>query len=141
MRNILLGFILVIAMSSCFNRGTTPSSMFPIKSGEVWEAQITTGNGVVRTNFRLESAPVYDGYASVSAPFATTNGVHRGEGTVLLESNLFSAYFWLSNERFDFVSCQVYYAEGLETITRGYSGFVFEGTSRTLKDGCVLKRM
>ncbi len=130
----------LVSMTACYNRGTTSASMFPIKSGELWEAQLTTAKGMITTNFQLKGAPTSDS-SGVEGHFSTTNGVRRGLGEVLLSSNLFLTYFWLSDEKYDFVSCEVHYAENLEQTTTGFAGFIADGTSRTLKDGCTLKRI
>jgi hypothetical protein len=134
--------VLAFVITACFNRGTSTTSMFPIKSGELWEAQIIAGNKTILTEFRLDGAPAIDSDTkNLQANFTTTNGVKRGSGQVLLASNLFISYFWLSDNKYDFVSCQVQYAENLEPITRGYSFFVLDGTSRSLENGCTLRRL
>lgn len=139
---LLLGSALALVLSSCYNRGTSPASVFPIKSGERWEASITIGDRALTTEFELKGAPARENYSeNVGADFRTTNGIKRGRGYVMYSSNLFLTYFWLSDDQYDFVGCQVQYGQALERQTVGFSRFVYQGTSQTLKDGCTLTRI
>jgi hypothetical protein len=139
---LVLGAVLAFMLSACYNRGASATSVFPIKSGERWEASITIGDRTITTEFELESAPIRESYSEdVSAEFRTTNGIKRGSGYVMYTSNLFLTYFWLSDSQYDFVGCQVQYGQALERRTVGFSSFVYQGTSQTRKDGCILTRL
>ena len=139
---LLLGTVLALVLTSCYNRGTDTTSVFPIKRGELWEASISTGDAAFKTEFELRGAPYReDGTENFSADFRTTNGTKRGSGHVLYRSNLFLTYFWLSDNQYDFVGCQVQYGQALERQTVGFSSSKFQGTSQTLKDGCTLTRL
>ncbi len=94
------------------------------------------------TQFELRSAPTRkNDTENISAGFRTTNGIKRGSGYVLAKSNLFTVYFWFSDDPYNFASCQVQYGQALERRTVGFSSFVYQGTSQTLKDGCTLTRL
>ena len=138
---LAVGVLLALALSACYNRGTSPDAMFPIKSGEVWQAKIITSYKTITTEFQLDGPPYYDKDSQEAEAFLSNNGELVGKGYANLDYNLFRINFSLASESNAYLACQVFYAERLERITVGFSFFTYQGTSQSLKDGCTLTRL